>query len=219
MYKLYEKKQIIVTVSVIFISYVYAILRYNIFGEVCLTYLPLFISNKAVSFSSVCFIAISFTSRALGRFWPKLFRSVLDHRKYFGLLGFSLAVIHSIISLLIFRPEYYEKFFSYKGKLTLSGELSMLFGILAFFILGVMAITSVPSIKSSMIKNTWIWTQKNCGYLGLFLIFIHLIMMGYESWVNPALWPANMFPISLFAAIVVGFAIILKSYSIFLKND
>lgn len=215
-----KKKQIIVTVSVIFISYGYAILRYNIFGEVCWTYLPLFISNKAVSFSSVCFIAISFTSRALGRFCPKLFISILDHRKYFGLLGFSLAVIHSIISLLIFRPEYYEKFFSYKGKLTLSGELSMLFGILAFFILGVMAIASLPGIKRSMIKNEWwIQIQKKCSYIGLILILLHLIMMGYESWVNPVLWPANMFPISLFAAIVVGFAIILKSYSILLKND
>lgn len=201
----------LITAIVLVVSYIYGILRYNIFDGVNWSYLPLYVSNKAISFSAIVFIALSCSLGTLTRHWPLIFSSLLNQRKYFGLLGFGLAVVHSVISLLIFNPEYYAKFFSQNGQLTLSGELSMFFGVFAFFVFGVMAITSFPGVAGSIDRKTWIRIQKY-GPFGLFLTLIHLVMMGYESWLNPILWPARLLPISLVSAIVVGIAISLKVY-------
>lgn len=208
-----KKLRFIITMSVIIVSYAYGILRYNIFDGVSWNYLPLFISNKAISFSAIIFIALSCSLRSLVRLWPSIFSPLLNHRKYFGLLGFGLAVVHSIISVLIFKPEYYSKFFTGNGQLTFSGELSMFFGVFAFLVFAMMAIVSVPGIAVSMDRKTWRRILKY-GPVGLFLTLLHLVMMGYKSWLDPASWPANLLPISLLAAMVAGIAIILK---VFLK--
>lgn len=205
--------RVVLTVFVIVVSYLYAIVRYNIFDGVGWSYLPLFISNKAISFSALIFMALSCCLGALVRFWPKIFSPVLNQRKYFGLLGFGLAVAHSIISVLIFNPEYYAKFFAGNGQLTFAGEMSMFFGVFAFWVFGMMAIVSVPGVEDSIDRKTWRRIHKY-GPAGLFLTLLHLVMMGYTSWLDPASWPAGLFPISLVAAVIAGLGISLK---VFLK--
>lgn len=202
----------LITAFVIVVSYMYGILRYNVFDGVSWSYVPLYISNKAISFSAIVFIALSCSLGSLTRLWPKLFSSLLNQRKYFGLLGFALAVVHSIISVMIFKPEYYAKFFTGNGQLTFLGELSMFFGVFAFLVFTMMAVVSVPGITSSIDRRMWIRIQKY-GPLGLFLTLLHLVMMGYTSWLNPESWPGGLFPISLVAAVVAGLAISVKAFS------
>lgn len=203
--------RVVLTVFIIVVSYLYGIVRYNIFDGVGWSYLPLFISNKAISFSAIVFIALSCSLGAMARLWPGVFSPVLNHRKYFGLLGFGLAVVHSIISVLIFKPEYYAKFFSGNGQLIFSAELSMFFGVFAFLVFAMMAIVSVPGIADSMDRKTWRRIHKY-GPVGLFLTLLHLVMMGYHSWLDPSSWPASLLPISLLAAMVAGIAVILKVF-------
>ena len=107
-------------------AFLYAIIRYHIIKGVAWSEFPLFISNKAISLSAVALIAVSYAVGSLASFWPRLFERTLPARKFFGLLGFGLAVVHGVISLLIFNSTYYPKFFEASGKLNLLGETSLL---------------------------------------------------------------------------------------------
>src|SRR3989338_11414763 len=134
----------------------YALLRYNIIKGVPWSDLPLFISNKAIALYAVVFIALSFIIGPLVKFWPGTFTRFRPLRKYFGLFGFGFASIHALISLLIFTPQYYPKFFLETGKLNLTGEISMLFGVVGFFIFLGVAISDIPSIEKSMKYEHWL---------------------------------------------------------------
>jgi len=52
-----------------------------------------------------------------------------------GMTGFLLALIHALISFMLFSPSVYGKFFVEDGTLTMLGGLSMLSGVIAFVIL------------------------------------------------------------------------------------
>lgn len=197
------------TFTVLIASFAYAIIRYHILKGVSWIDFPLFISNKAIALSAVTFIALSYTLGSLAKFWPKRFEQTLPLRKYFGLLGFGLASVHTMMSLLLFSPAYYPKFFTSVGKLSLIGELSMLFGVLSFFMFSIIAIVSIPSVSEKMDKSQWLKIQR-MGYAGCFLVLLHVTIMGIEGWLNPAGWPGGLLPISLVAAIVILTVFLLK---------
>jgi DMSO/TMAO reductase YedYZ heme-binding membrane subunit len=157
----------------------------------------------------VMFIALSYLLGPLARLWPKTMVPLLGLRQFFGLLGFGLAAIHGFASLLLFTPAHYPKFFSLDGTLNLIGELSMMFGILAFFIFSAVALTAIPSVAGSMSSQRW-QTVQRLGYVGLVLVLFHVLVMGYEGWTKPSSWPGGMLPISLMAAIVIAFALLLR---------
>ena len=203
------KKYFGVSLIIFLAVFAYAVIRYNIIKGTPWVELPLFISNKAISLSAVVFIALSYTLGSLARFWPKTFIPTLDLRKFFGLLGFGLAALLGLVSLLIFTPAYYPKFFLTSGKLNFIGELSILFGVLAFFVLTLVAISSIPSIAKSIDLQRWLAVQR-LGYFGLVLVFFHVFTMGFEGWLKPAGWPGGLLPISLVAAIVIAFVLLLK---------
>lgn len=197
------------TLTILIIVFSYAIIRYNIIKGVAWEELPLFISNKAISLSAIVFICMSYAFGSLARIWPHLFIPWLTLRKHFGLLGFGLAALHALLSLLLFTPAYYPKFFFESGKLTLIGELSMLFGVLAFFIFSFVAIVSVPAIAKDLDPRRWLAIQK-LGYFGCVLVLLHVTIMGLEGWMKPADWPGGLLPISLVASIVIALVLVLK---------
>ena len=88
----------------------------------------------------------------------------------------------------------------------------MFFGVFAFLVFAMMAVVSVPFIADSIDRKTWIRIQKY-GLWGLLLTLLHLVMMGYTSWVDPESWPGGLFPISLVAAVVAGLAISVKAFT------
>ena len=204
-----NRRAVIFSFFVLVITFAYAIIRYNILKDVSWTDLPLFISNKAISLSAVIFIAISFLLGPLAHFWPRTFVSLLETRKYFGLLGFGLAAVHSLFSLLLFRQVYYPKFFDASGRFNLTGELSMLFGVLAFFIFLIVAIVSIPSIEKEMQPRQW-QTIQRLGYLAFAFVMLHLIIMGVEGWLKPESWPGGLLPISLIAFIVIVLTLFIR---------
>lgn len=205
------------TAVIVIAAFLYAIIRYNVIKGVSWEHLPLLISNKAIALSAVGLIALSYILGALAKFFPKTFEPTLSARKFFGLTGFGLAAMHGLISLLLFSPKNYSKFFLEDGALSLTGELSMLFGVLAFFVFSVVAYTSIPVIAAKMDKHVWQRAQK-LGYLGLVLTFFHVLSMGLEGWMNTAGWPGGLLPISLVAAIILAFALLLKLLSLFVPQ-
>ena len=97
----------------------YANLRYVVFGPEGLAHIPLYIMNKALSWSGLFIIGLSKVLR----------RSEISRMA--GLIGAVLIGMHVVMSLLILRPEYLGKFFnSLDGmRMTWNGEFSMLFGV------------------------------------------------------------------------------------------
>ena len=187
----------------------YAVIRYNVIKGVPWTDVPLFISNKAIALGAVVFIAFSFIIGPLIKFWPGTFTKFQPLRKYFGLLGFGFASVHSLISLLIFTPQYYPKFFLETGKLNLTGELSMLFGVIGFFIFLGVAISDIPSIEKSMKYEHWLEIQRT-GYLAFFFVLLHVAVMGFEGWLTPGTWPGKLLPISLISFIIISLALLVR---------
>ncbi|MBI1999234.1 MAG: ferric reductase-like transmembrane domain-containing protein [Parcubacteria group bacterium] len=203
------KKQFFISLVIFLAVFAYAVIRYNVLKGTPWIDLPLFVSNKAISLSAVIFIALSYALGSLARFWPETILSVLTFRKFFGLLGFGLAAFHAAVSLLIFTPSYYPKFFLGGEKLNLTGELSLFFGVLAFFVFTLVAISSIPAVARAMERERWLAIQR-FGYLGLVLVFFHVFVMGFEGWLRPAGWPGGLLPISLIAAVVIALALLLK---------
>ena len=212
------KSFIVVTVIVLFVAVGYALLRYNIIKGVEFAHFPLYILNKGISLAAVILIGLSFFIGPLARIWPNKFSSKLYLRKYFGIFGFGLASIHTIMSLILFNPAYYPKFFSESGKLNLTGELSMLFGVLAFFIFSIVALTSIPSIEKSMNKTKWLYIQR-AGYFAFLFVMFHVLIMGAGGWLKPDTWPGGLLPISLIAFLVILFVLLARVIVILIPKE
>lgn len=203
------KNVIKVVTIVIIISLAYSFIRYNIVRSVPLENFPLFIANKAIALSATILIGLSFFLGPLARFWPKLFSSNLYLRKYLGLIGFGVAALHVLMSLVTLSPSYYPKFYTEGGKLNLIGESSLVFGILAFIIFSVICITSLPSIENILKPSSWKLVQR-FGYIAYFLVLLHVLIMSYQGWSRAESWQYGLAPISLISALSIVFVLLMR---------
>jgi len=122
--------------------------------------------------------------------------------KFCGQIGFSLAAIHVFMALLLFTPNYYPKLFEAEGRLNLTGELSLAFGVISLWCLTITAISSLPFMYEAVGADRWKRSQR-MGYICLALAGGHVLVMGIAGWLKPAGWPGCLPPISLIAFIVV----------------
>ena len=187
----------------------YAVLRYHLFGGVEWSHFPLFISNKAVSLAAVFFIGMSYLVGKVVRVYEDDFPKRLILIKFCGLMGFSLALIHVASSLLLFSPVHYPKFFLETGRMTLTGELSMIFGVLSLWCLSVTALTSLPFMYDAIGADRWQRGQR-LGYASLLLAAGHVFVMGVSGWLTPAGWHGGLPPISLVAFIAAAVPVLVK---------
>lgn len=203
------------TTTIFFIIFVftfaYALLRYNILRSVPIDQIPLYITNKAVALTATILIGLSFLLGPLAHFWPKKFEHQLYLRKYLGVYGFGIAALHAIMSLMLFSPSYYPRYFdTTTGKMTLGGESAILFGILAILVFAAIAVTSLPSIEEKMQPAQWKSVQR-LGYLAYFLVLLHVGIMGYKGWLNPESYSFGLISISLITALFIIFVFILRT--------
>ncbi len=132
--------------------------------------------------------------------------------KFCGLIGFSLASIHVLMSLLLISPHYYPKLFHEAGKMNLTGELSIGFGVLSLWCLAVTAITSLPFMYDAVGAERWQRGQR-MGYLCLAFAAGHVLVMGVSGWLAPASWHGGLPPVSLVAFIGATVPLLLKLFS------
>ncbi len=202
-------KTIISVTSLIFVfSMAYAVLRYNILGQIPWKDLPLFILNKGVSLSSFFLLTASFSIGPLTNLGLKIPLNLVNSRHAFGVIGFIMAMIHMIISLVLLNPVMYDKFFLENGSLSFSAGLSMLGGILSIVVLWYYNLSIQSHLKESKMFNQFM-TSKKFILMSLFFVAIHLFFMGYKSWLTPAIWQGGLPPISLISFVVfsIGFTI------------
>lgn len=188
----------------------YAVLRYHVFGGVDWNHFPLFILNKAISLAAVLFVAMSYL---IGRS-IKVYGGEPGMRliliKFCGLVGFSLAAIHAFASLLLFSPEYYPKLFNPDGRMNLTGELSMVFGVVSLWCLSVTAITSLPFMYEAVGADRWGRGQR-LGYYCLLFAAGHVLVMGFSGWLQLEKWHGYLPPISL-VAFTAGMIVLLARF-------
>ncbi len=163
----------------------YATLRYHVFGGVAWQHLPVFTTNKAVSFASLALLAAAYLAREGGL------------RLRYGLSGFGLALLHVLMTLPIFNAQTYPKLYA-ANALNLSGELAVLAGCLSVAALCFPAAASLPSIKQALEQKVWIRWQR-VGYLGILLAALHVVPIGWGGWWKADTWPAGMPPITLWS--------------------
>jgi DMSO/TMAO reductase YedYZ heme-binding membrane subunit len=190
----------IITIVMVF-GLAYAITRYHLVGPVPWKDFPMFILNKGVSLSAFILLACNFGFGPLNNLGIKIPEGWLNARKSIGMTGFLLALIHALMSFMLFSPSVYGKFFVDDGTLTMLGGLSMLAGIIAFVILWGynMSFQTFPREDKAFIQ--FITSRK---FLIVAMLFgaLHIIFMGYEGWLKPEGWHGGMPPVSLVAIVI-----------------
>ena len=152
----------------------YSIMRYNVFGNVPLTDIPLFIVNKAIAFSMIIILAIAFVKY--------YYKKKDECKSYLNIFKF-FSIIHVLISIALLSQNYYPKLFL-ENKLTVFGGLAVLFGILS--------ITYLTN-KKYRIENLLIYS----------LLAVHLSFLGFKGWFNIEKWNGMMPPITLICFIIL----------------
>ena len=190
----------IVTV-VIALSIIYAVVRYHIAGPVPWKDFPFFILNKGLSLAAFILLVLNFGLGPLNNLGAKVPAGWLQARKAVGMTGFLLVLIHALMSLLLFSPGTYAKFFASNGSLTLLASLSMLGGVLAFVVLWAYNMSFQTHMREDKAFIQFI-TSRSFLLWAMLLGASHLFFMGYEGWLQPAGWHAGIPPVSLVAFVI-----------------
>jgi hypothetical protein len=169
---------------------VYATLRYNIFKGVAWSDWPHFVGNKIVAVSALILI--------VDAIWRLASRDRRPIRRIMGTASL-LAVVHSLMSLALLDPVYFEKFFLERG-LSLAGGVSLLLGSLATALLirgeGRRG-ASAPVSASLLLGST------------AALVAIHAALPSVPSWLEPTAWPGGMPPLTLLSFGIGGLGVAL----------
>lgn len=184
--------------AVLVFGLVYAVLRYHIAGSVPWKDFPFFILNKGVSLSAFILLSLNFGLGPASNVGIKVPEGWLNARKALGMTGFLLALIHVLMSFLLFGPASYGKFFDDNGSLTLLAGLSMLFGVLAFVVLWGYNLSFQTFLREDQAFISLI-TSRRFLLFALLLGAGHVFFMGYEGWLKPATWHGGLPPVSLVA--------------------
>lgn len=110
-----------ITVILIFsFAFIYAALRYIVFSTVSWDQLPLFITNKALSFSGLILLTIS----PILKYYRKEENNILRFA------GFLFICLHSVISVILLNKVYFLKYFNESGIFRFDSGISMLAGLI-----------------------------------------------------------------------------------------
>ena len=183
---------------VILFSIGYAIVRYHIVGPVLWKDFPFFILNKGISLAAFILLTFNFAFGPLNNLGIKMPKGWLGARKAMGMTGFLLALIHALMSFMLFSPSVYGKFFEADGTLTMLAGLSMLGGVLAFVVLWGYNLSFQTHLREDKAFIQFI-TSRTFLIWAMLLGGAHLVFMGYEGWMNPSGWHGGIPPVSLVA--------------------
>ncbi len=187
----------------------YSIIRYHIFGGVEWSHFPLFILNKAFSLAGVFFVASSYLIGRVFRWHNADPARRLVVVKFCGLMGFSLAGVHALISLGLLSAVYYPGFFQEDGRLNIFGELGIVVGVVALWALTMPLVTTLPMMPKAIGGFRWKRAQR-MGYVALVLVVVHLVAFGVRGWLTPENWNGGLPPISLVAVVAALVPILVK---------
>ena len=188
------RRRVSAALSIVVAGAVYAIVRYNVFGDVGADSIPMYISNKAVSFSAVIFLLVAshrllVADTAGSRFW--------------GTASIHASAVHILMSMALLNDTYFEQIFSADGSMNIWGEASTLAGTLAaYFYFGLIQ----GSTRREKLRLPKLFASV--------FVALHLILMGSSGWLKITDWPGGMPPISLlsFTSALVAASLYMVAY-------
>lgn len=188
------------------LSVAYAVLRYHLVGEVPWKDFPFFILNKGLCLGAIILISLNFAlgpAKNLGLPVPSAW---LNARKALGMSGFLFVLMHVLMSFMLFSPAVFGKFFEQNGTLTGVAGISMLAGVLGFVVLWGYNLSFQTFLREDTAFIGFITSRKFLIW-ALLLGGVHLLFMGYSSWIEPTSWNGGLPPISLLAFVffLVGY--------------
>jgi len=164
-----------------FAAMIYAVVRYNVLGEVAWANVPVYVTNKGLSWAGLALFGLSVVSR-----------EKVDRRGY-GTLAAGAILAHVVMSVLVLSPAYFTKFFSESGRMNGVGEASMLAGVLGCVVLGGLYTANLQAREAgASLRAGW-------GRAVLWLSAVHVLIMGFAGWLAPSGWPGYLPPITLWS--------------------
>ena len=167
----------------------YAMLRYIVFGNVPIENLPCFVANKAFALASVLALL-------LAAYFGFKKRSDFE-REWFAFFKVTL-FLHLALSFVLFSPQYYPKQF-HDGRMTLFGELFMLFGVIA-----------LCNLSMRVLVKEQLSTLQFMAALTPLAIALHQFFLGASGWLKWHEWFGHMPPISLIGFVVAMVTFVLQ---------
>jgi hypothetical protein len=186
----------------------YSILRYHIAGPVPWKDLSFFTLNKGICLSAFVLLVMNFALGPAKNLGLPVPTGWLNARMAIGIIGFLLVLIHVLMSMMLFSPAIYDKFFDANATLTLAAGLSMFTGIIAFVVLWGYNLTFKTNMREDKAFVAFITSRKFLLW-AMLLGAAHLFFMGYSGWLKPSGWHGGLPPISLvaFTVFVIGYVI------------
>jgi hypothetical protein len=192
----YQRRVIRWIVGFVLVAQTYALVRYGVFKGVSLEHWPLYLNNKAISLAGLCLLAASFIFRRT----TIESDSASSDRSPGALLaraGFALIGLHVLMSLPILGPGYFPQFFT-GDKMNLTGELSLLLGVISFgCCLGFAGLILTGAVMNP--TPAWRILVQRLAAAVLVTAAGHVLVMGVAGWLTPDKWPGKMPPITLIA--------------------
>ncbi|TSC75874.1 MAG: hypothetical protein G01um101430_44 [Parcubacteria group bacterium Gr01-1014_30] len=153
------------------------------------------LSFSGVAVSGTALIAMAYLFGSMAHFWPETWEAKKGLRKYYGLFGFYLIVLHSTWGFLYLYPSFVD--------------LPFILGILAFLVFSVVAFASLSFVAERMATSVWLFVQR-LGYLALLLATVHFALLKWRGWLAFSSWPYFLPPLSLLLFIFVTFVFIMR---------
>ena len=175
----------------------YAIVRYHLLKGVPWHHFPLYVVNKASAVSAVFFFALALA-------FPAIRKTGNGEERRCALAGLVLVSIHAMISMLILNAGYFPMLFR-DGKLNLTGEISLLLGIVALTIAVILATGALPPLRTFSER-----AGERLKVCTLALAGAHVYFLGIASWLKPSAWPGNLPPLTLVSFVVVVCALMAR---------
>lgn len=186
-------------------SYGYAFVRYVIGKGVPLSRVPLYITNKAVALTAVLLIAAALCVGPLARLAPARFGRWRRCAKPLGWMGFGGVLLHVMITTLILKPAYFERFYQVDGSFTGWVEVGLLCGALGATLLLIQAWGRAVLDDARHAKRFRI--------AALLLSIAHVASFGALGWLTPQTWPLALPPITLLAALTALVALSVRVWA------
>ena len=170
--------------------------------------------NKGLAISAAISISISYLIGNLSKLNVLSAGNHTSKAKYFGVYGFFTASIHILISLMLLNPVRFKYLYQANGNFNYNGEMTILFGVMAFALFIMPGITTIPSVKNAMTIKSW-KNYQQIGYIGSLILFFHILSVDYVNISRPNQWKYYLIPISLIAWVFIISSIIIKIIILF----
>ncbi len=174
------------------LSAAYATLRYNVFKGVPWSDWPHYIGNKILALTALILIAAAVL---------RLISPVRRPIRRLMAVASALALTHTLVSLGLFEPAYFDKFFD-GDKLSLAAGWSLMLAALAMALLQWGKGRRGSSAPEASIVPL--------GVIA-FISGLHAALPSAASWLDIASWPGHMPPITLIS-FAIGSAALIQAW-------